>query len=69
MPHLSSVFKKVMKQLNNCPEVTMKSTKKGYMIMSNNGEQYLIHMTSNPMGLHKVSIWLKQNTSLKDLRF
>lgn len=60
--------RKVFKQLSNCPEIyRIKSTQSGYMIMACNGEQYLVHFSDR--AYHPLRRWLKNNTSLKSLKF
>ena len=68
MKHSETGCRKVLKQLNNCPEINnIKSTNSGYMIKAINGEQYLVHFSDR--AFHPLRRWLKHNTSLKSLTF
>jgi len=68
MKHSESGTRKVMKQLNKCPDVKeVRSVANGYMIMAKNGEQYLAHMSAR--AFHPLRRWLKKNTSIKNLRY
>jgi hypothetical protein len=68
MKHSESGTQKVLKQLKKCKEIKdIKSTTKGYMIMSTNGQQYLAHMSAR--AFHPLRRWLKKNTSIKNLRY
>jgi effector-binding domain-containing protein len=66
--HSNSSITKVLKQLKKCAQITgIDKTAKGYMIYADNGEKNLIHNASNCY--HPLRRWLKQNTSLKALKF
>ena len=68
MKHSESGTRKVMKQLKKCPEIKeVRQLASGYMILAENGEQYLVHFSAK--AFHPLRRWLKQNTSLKQLRF
>jgi hypothetical protein len=68
MKHSESGTRKVMKQLNKCPDIKeVRSVSNGYMILAKNGEQYLAHMSAK--AFHPLRRWLKNNTSLKSLKF
>ena len=66
--HNNTSITKVLKQLKKCVDITrIERTAKGYMIYAKNGEKNLIHNGSNCY--HPLRRWLKQNTSLKALKF
>ena len=68
MKHSESGTRKVIKQLNKCPDITeVAQTAHGYMVKAKNQQQYLVHMSAR--AFHPLRRWLKKNTSLKNLRF
>ena len=68
MKHSESGNRKVMKQLKKCPDIKeIRQVTHGYMILAKNGQQYLAHFSAK--AFHPLRRWLKQNTSLKNLRF
>jgi len=68
MKHSESGTRKVMKQLNKCPDIKeVRPTAKGCMILAKNGEQYLAHMSAK--AFHPLRRWLRDNTSLKNLKY
>ena len=68
MKHSETGCRKVIKQLNNCPEINqIKPTNSGYMIKACNGEQYSVHFSDR--AYHPLRRWLKHNTSLRNLKF
>jgi len=68
MKHSESGNRKVLKQIKKCPDIQeIRATANGYMIMAKNGEQYLAHMSAK--AFHPLRRWLKNNTSLKALKF
>lgn len=68
MKHSESGTRKVMKQLNKCPDISeIRPTANGYMILAKNGEQYLAHFSAR--AFHPLRRWLKRNTSLKNLKY
>lgn len=68
MKHSESGTRKVIKQLNKCPDITdIRATANGYMILAKNGQQYLAHMSAR--AFHPLRRWLKKNTSIKNLRY
>ena len=68
MKQSESGNRKVMKQLKKCDDISdIKATASGYMIMAKNGEQYLAHFSAK--AFHPLRRWLKNNTSIKNLRF
>jgi hypothetical protein len=68
MKHSESGKLKVLKQLRKCPEITeIKQTAKGHMVLADNGEQFLVHLSAR--AFHPLRRWLKANTSLKSLKF
>jgi hypothetical protein len=68
MKHSESGTRKVIKQLNKCPDITEVVPKsKGFMVLAQNGEQYLVHMSAK--AFHPLRRWLKKNTRIKNLKF
>ena len=68
MKHSESGNRKVLKQIKKCPDIQeIRATANVYMIMAKNGEQYLAHMSAK--AFHPLRRWLKNNTSLKALKF
>jgi hypothetical protein len=68
MKHSESGTRKVMKQLNKCPDIAeIRPTANGHMILAKNGEQYLAHFSAR--AFHPLRRWLKRNTSLKNLKY
>ena len=68
MKHSESGNRKVLKQIKKCPDIQeIRATASGYMSMAKNGEQYLPHMSAK--AFHPLRRWLKNNTSLKALKF
>tara|TARA_A100001035_G_scaffold249068_1_gene219541 strand:- start:161 stop:367 length:207 start_codon:yes stop_codon:yes gene_type:complete len=68
MKHSESGTRKVLKQLKKCPDIKeIRATASGHMIMAKNGKQYLTHFSAK--AFHPLRRWLKQNTSIKTLKF
>ena len=62
-----AVGNKLLKQIRKCPEVkTLEQKKSGYMIKLISEEQYLVHLSNR--AYHPLRRWLKQYTSLKNLK-
>ena len=54
-----------MKQLEKAPDITI-VTKGNKLSIRANGEQYLVHISEK--ATHPLRRWLKQNTSVKNLK-
>ena len=68
MKHSESGSRKVLKQIKKCPDIKdIRATASGYMIMAQNGEQYLAHMSAK--AFHPLRRWLKKNTRIKNLKY
>lgn len=68
MKHSESGIRKVIKQLNKCPEVKeIKQLTRGHKIVLHSGEERVTHFCAK--AFHPLRRWLKQRTSLKNLRF
>ena len=68
MKHSESGIRKVLKQLRKCPDIRdIRETGAGHMIMAQNGEQYLAHLSAK--AFHPLRRWLKKNTRLQTLKF
>jgi len=68
MKHSESGTRKVLKQLKKCSDIKeIRATASGHMIMAKNGKQYLTHFSAK--AFHPLRRWLKQNTSIKTLKF
>tara|TARA_R110000765_G_scaffold45729_3_gene94478 strand:- start:1031 stop:1237 length:207 start_codon:yes stop_codon:yes gene_type:complete len=68
MKHSESGTRKVLKQINKCPDIqSVRATASGHMILARNGEQYLAHMSAK--AFHPLRRWLKKHTRLQALKF
>ena len=65
MKHNIQKFGRVMKQLEKAPDITI-VTKGNKLSIRANGEQYLVHISEK--ATHPLRRWLKQNTSVKNLK-
>lgn len=66
MKHNRKKFAKVLRRLNKAQDITLKEKGDKLMIQAANGEQYLAHIAER--AIHPLRRWLKQNTSVKNLK-
>jgi len=66
--HNKKALRKVFKQMKKCAEISeIIQTAKGYKITLQTGEFYVSHLTIGAM--HPVRRWLKEKTSLINLKW
>jgi len=68
MKHSESGIRKVIKQLRKCPEIEdIVKLRNGHKIVLVSGEERVTHFCAK--AFHPLRRWLKQRTSIQNLKF